>query len=75
MILSTYNDFWGPRGLKRIHMDISKPKKSKSVRFTHEWGFRTIWSRLAHSAPEIDLVVRDLVQCTVAARRTAAWRP
>ena len=31
--------------------DILKPKNSKSVTFTLKGGFRTFWSRLAHSAP------------------------
>ena len=30
--------------------DILKPKNSKSVTFTLKGGFRTFWSRLAHSA-------------------------
>ena len=39
MILAIYNEFWGPRGLKGTHMDILKPLKSKSGRFTLKWRF------------------------------------
>ena len=46
-----YYNFLGPKGLQGTHMDILKPKKSKSMTFTVREGFFTFWAILAHSAP------------------------